>query len=97
MKEQAESEGITSTELAIRLIEAGLGLPTSETASIEQRIEQRIASQIAPLEQRIEERIEKRISTALAPVQNQLEERIEERIQGVIHREVNAALGKRST
>ena len=29
LKDRAESEGLTSTELVIRLLEAGLGVPSS--------------------------------------------------------------------
>lgn len=68
LKEQAASEGITSTELAIRLLEAGLGLPSSDSVVDELRIEQRIESRIAPLREQVTQLdrcIELRIATAI--------------------------------
>jgi hypothetical protein len=68
LKDQAESEGITSTELAIRLLEAGLGLPPSDSVIDESRIEERIESRIAPLREQVtqlERCIELRVATAI--------------------------------
>ena len=54
LKDRAKSEGLTSTELAIRLVEAGLGLPSSEKVPTdESRINECIASQLAPLQERL--------------------------------------------
>ena len=54
LKDRAESEGLTSTELAIQLLEAGLGLPSSEkVANDKSRIEESIATQLAPLQERL--------------------------------------------
>ena len=54
LKDRAESEGLTSTELATRLLEVGLGLPLSgKVATDESRIEESIASQLAPLQERL--------------------------------------------
>ena len=54
LKDRAESEGLTSTELATRLLEVGLGLPSSgKVATDESRIEERIVSQLAPLQERL--------------------------------------------
>ena len=54
LKDRADSEGLTSTELVIHLLEAGLGLPSSEkVATDESRIEEGIASQLAPLQERL--------------------------------------------
>lgn len=69
LKDQAESEGITSTELLVRLLEAGLGLPLSEkVANDESRIEERIEARIAPLKEQVTQLnkcIEARIATAI--------------------------------
>jgi chromosome segregation ATPase len=72
LKDRAESEGITSTELATRLLEAGLGLPSPESKSDDSRIEERIATHLAPLQEQLEKRIEERIGNALSPIQSQL-------------------------
>lgn len=54
LKDRAELEGITSTELVIHLLEAELGLPSSEkVANDESRIDERIASALAPLQERL--------------------------------------------
>ncbi len=54
LKDRAELEGLTSTELVIHLLEAGLGLPSLEkVATDESRIDERIASQLAPLQERL--------------------------------------------
>ncbi len=68
LKDQASSEGITSTELAVRLLEAGLGLPSSDYVTDESRIEERIEQRIAPLREQVTQLnqcIELRIATAL--------------------------------
>lgn len=78
LKDRAESEGITLTELAIRLLEAGLGLPSSLLASDESRIEERIATQLAPLQEQV----------------TRLGECIEQRIQVAIQKELDAVLGE---
>jgi ferritin-like metal-binding protein YciE len=68
LKDQAESEGITSTEMAIRLLEAGLGLSTTEEAIDDSRIEERIEQRIAPLREQVTQLnqcIELRIATAI--------------------------------
>lgn len=80
LKDRAESEGLTSTELAIRLLEVGLGLPSSEFANDESRIEERIATAIAPLQSQVTE----------------LQRRIEERIRSAIQKELNVVVGERS-
>jgi hypothetical protein len=81
LKNRAESEGLTSTELAIRLLKAGLGLPSSEkVATDESRIEERIATQLAPLQEQV----------------TQLQERIEERIASAIQKELFPVLGELS-
>lgn len=80
LKDRAESEGLTSTELAIRLLEVGLGLPSSEFANDESRIEERIATAIAPLQSQVTE----------------LQVRIEERIRSAIQKELNVVVGERS-
>lgn len=94
LKDRAQAEGVTSTELAIRLLEAGLGLPSSELPGDAPRIEQRIANQLAPLQAQLEQCIEERIASLLAPLQQRMEQRIEERIQTVIQSEVDAVLGE---
>ncbi|WP_373529111.1 hypothetical protein [Nostoc sp.] len=80
LKDQAESEGITSTELAIRLLEAGLGLPSSDYAIDDSRIEKRIESRIAPLREQV----------------TQLNQCIELRIATVIQKEIAPLLGELS-
>lgn len=80
LKDRAESEGLTSTELAIRLLEAGLGLPSSEFANDESRIEARIATAIAPLQSQVTE----------------LQQRIEERIHSAIQKALDVVVGERS-
>jgi hypothetical protein len=80
LKDQAESLGITSTELAIRLLEAGLGLPQllanpNDDSRIEERIEQRIAplrEQVTQLNQCIELRIATAIQKELDPLLGEL-------------------------
>ncbi len=79
LKDRAESEGITSTELATRLLEAGLGLPSPESKSDDSRIKERIAVQLAPLQeqviqlnQSVEGRIMAQLTTHLAPLQGQV-------------------------
>jgi TolA-binding protein len=78
LKDRASEEGITSTELAIRLLEAGLGLPSSEFANDELRIEECIAMALAPLQSQI----------------TQLQERIEERIHSAIQKELDVVMGR---
>jgi TolA-binding protein len=80
LKDQAELAGITSTEMAIRLLEAGLGLSSTEEASDSSRIEERIEERIAPLKEQF----------------NQLNERIEERIATALRREIEPLLGELS-
>lgn len=81
LKEQAESEGITSTELLVRLLEAGLGLPSSEkVATDESRIEERIEQCIAPLREQV----------------TQLNQCIEERIAVALQKELDPLLGELS-
>lgn len=80
LKDRAETEGITSTELAIRLLEQSLGLPSTEFSHDESRIEQRIEERIAPLKEQF----------------NQLNERIEKRIATAIQREIEPFLGELS-
>ena len=80
LKDRAESEGLTSTELAIRLLEAGLGLPSSEFANDESRIEKRIATYLAPIQEQV----------------TQLQECIEERIRDAIQKELEPVLGELS-
>jgi hypothetical protein len=68
LKDQAESEGITSTEMAIRLLEAGLGLSSTDAAIDDSRIEERIEERIAPLREQVTQLnqcIELRIATAI--------------------------------
>ncbi len=76
LKDQAELEGITSTELAIRLLEAGLGLPSSEkVATDESRIEERIAplrEQVTQFNQCIELRIATALQKELDPLLGEL-------------------------
>jgi hypothetical protein len=79
LKDQAEFEGITSTEMAIRLFEAGLRLSSTDGAidksSIEERIEQRIAplrEQVTQLNQCIELRIATAIQEELDPLLGEL-------------------------
>ena len=78
LKDRAESEGLTSTELAIRLLEVGLGLPSSEFANNELRIEERIATQLAPIQSQL----------------TQLQECIEERIHSAIQKELDVVMGE---
>ena len=78
LKDRAESEGLTSTELVIRLLEAGLGLPSSEFANDDSRIENCIAIAIAPLQSQV----------------NQLQERIEQRIHSAIQKELDVVMGE---
>lgn len=80
LKDRASSEGITSTELAIRLLEAGLGLPSSEFANDELRIEKCISIALAPLQSQV----------------TQLQERIEERIHSAIQKELDVVMGELS-
>ena len=80
LKDRAESEGLTSTELAIRLLEAGLGLPSSESVNDESRIEERIATYLAPIQEQV----------------TQLQERIEERIHSAIQKELDVVMGESS-
>ena len=80
LKDQAESEGITSTELAIRLLEAGLELPSSESVNDDSRIEERIELRIAPLREQV----------------TQLNQCIEEGIATVIQKEIAPLLGELS-
>lgn len=80
LKERALSEGITSTELAVRLLEAGLGLPSSDYVTDESRIEKRIEERIAPLKEQV----------------TQLHQCIEERIATAIQREIEPLLGELS-
>lgn len=94
LKARAEAEGITSTELATRLLEVGLGLPSPELAGNAPRIEERIASQLVPLQSQLDERIEERIASQLTPIQQEIEQRIEQRIQSVIQSKVDAVLGE---
>ena len=75
LKDQAETEGITSTELAIRLLEAGLGLPSSDYVIDESRIEERIAplrEQVTQLNNCIELRIADVIQKEIAPLLGEL-------------------------
>lgn len=72
LKDRAESEGVTSTELAIRLLEAGLGLSSPENKSADSRIEERISVQLTLLQKQLDQRIEERIENALAPIQLQV-------------------------
>ena len=78
LKDRANSEGITSTELAIRLLEAGLGLPSSEFANDKLRIEECISIALAPLQSQV----------------TQLQERIEERIHSAIQKELDVVMGE---
>lgn len=94
LKARAEAEGVTSTELATRLLEVGLGLPSPELVSNHPPIEERITSQLAPLQARLDQRIEERIASFLTPLQQEMEQRIVERIQTVIQNEVDAVLGE---
>jgi hypothetical protein len=80
LKDRAESEGITSTELAIRLLEQSLGLPSSGYAIDESRIEDRIEERIAPLREQV----------------SQLNQCIELRIATVIQKEIAPLLGELS-
>lgn len=81
LKDQASSEGITSTELLVRLLEAGLGLPSKElVATDESRIEERIEQGIAPLKEQV----------------IQLNQCIESRIATAIQREIEPLLGELS-
>lgn len=80
LKEQANSEGITSTELLVRLLEAGLGMPSTEFSIDELGIEERIESRIAPLKEQV----------------TQLNECIEERIAVAIQKELDPLLGELS-
>jgi hypothetical protein len=80
LKDQAESSGITSTELAIRLLEQSLGLPSSESVNDDSRIEQRIEQCIAPLREQV----------------TQLTQCIELRIATVIQKEIAPLLGELS-
>ena len=75
LKDQAESSGITSTELAIRLLEAGLGLPSLDYVVDESRIEERIAplrEQVTQLDRCIELRIATAIQKELDPLLGEL-------------------------
>lgn len=78
LKDQAESEGVTSTEMAIRLLEAGLGLSRAEEANDKSGIEQRIEECIAPLREQV----------------SQLNQCIELRIATVIQKELDPLLGE---
>lgn len=81
LKDRALAEGITSTELAIRLLETGLGLPSKElVASNESRIDERIVDALAPLQEQV----------------TQLQERIEDRIRDAIQKELLPMLGELS-
>jgi uncharacterized small protein (DUF1192 family) len=80
LKDQAESEGITSTEMAIRLLEAGLGLSSTEFSNDESRIEKCIEERIAPLKEQV----------------TQLSQCIEERIAVALQREIEPLLGELS-
>ena len=81
LKDQAESEGITSTELAIRLLERSLGLPQLlANSNDDSRIEERIESRIAPLREQV----------------TQLNQCIEEGIATVIQKEIAPLLGELS-
>ncbi|HEY9882986.1 MAG TPA: hypothetical protein V6C98_05190 [Thermosynechococcaceae cyanobacterium] len=78
LKDRASKEGITSTDLAIRLLEAGLGLLSSEFANDESRIEDCIAIAVAPLQSQI----------------TQLQECIEQRIHSAIRKELDVVMGE---
>ena len=81
LKDQAESEGITSTELAIRLLERSLGLPQLlANSNDDSRIEERIESRIAPLREQV----------------TQLNQCIESRIATAIQKELDPLLGELS-
>lgn len=81
LKVRAETERLTMTEVAISLMETGLGLlPSSDTQPRTAGIEERIAAQ---LEERIERHIEERIATQLEPIQGELA-KVDERIHSAI-------------
>ncbi len=80
LKDQAQLEGITSTELAIRLLEQSLGLPSSDYVIDDSRIEERIEQRIAPLREQV----------------SQLNQCIELRIATVIQKEIAPLLGELS-
>lgn len=60
LRERAEAEGRTTTEIAVSLLETGLGLSSASTSEVRiASIEERIAGRLMPvIEQRIEQRIE---------------------------------------
>lgn len=93
LKTRAASLGVTSTELAIRLLEQGLGLPSSETFN-NSRIEQRITNPLALLDEQLDNRIEQRITTLIAPREQEIEQRIESRIEDVIQSRIDVLLGE---
>ncbi len=80
LKDQALLEGITSTELAIRLLEQSLGLPSNGYVIDELRIEERIEQGIAPLREQV----------------TQLNQCIDLRIATVIQKEIAPLLGELS-
>jgi hypothetical protein len=80
LKDRAELAGITSTEMAIRLLEAGLGMPSTDFPNDESRIEQRIEECIAPLKEQF----------------NQLSQCIELRIAVALQKELDPLLGELS-
>ena len=91
LKERAELEELTTTELAIALMESGLRLPDSKTT--EQRIasiEERIARQMAPIKGQLQELTQYRADyevaqAGLLQVELKLmEQRIEKRIEAAI-------------
>ena len=77
LRERAEAEGKTTTEVAVSLLEAGLGLPATSTqdpriASIEDRIAKELAYIQVQLDQRIEGRISSHLASHLAPLHKQV-------------------------
>lgn len=77
LKEKAETEGKTTTEIAVSILESGLGLSSADNSDSRiTSIEERIAAQLEPLREQV----------------NQLGIGIEKRVQIAIQSESQAAL-----
>ena len=77
LKERAELDGKTTTEVAVSLLETGLGLPSTSTpdpriASIEERIAKQLAYFQVQMDQRVKGLISSSLASHLAPLQAQV-------------------------
>lgn len=79
LKDKAETEGKTTTEIAVSILETGLGLSSPSSSDMRiASIEERIASQVEAVREQV----------------TQLEQRIDLRIQAAIQKEVDTMLGE---